>query len=431
MFDCYKSGDRAVIVHINFTKDSNELQDTSECKALVSSAGLRILRLITGSRSSPSPKYYVGEGKAQEVAATVECEGANVVVFNHILSPIQERNLQRLFQCRVIDKTGLVLDIFAKRARTYEGKLQVELARLRHISTRLVRGWSHLERQKGGIGLRGGPGETQLETDHRLLRERMKAILRRLDKVSRQRDQGRRARRRAEVLTISLAGYTNAGKSTLFNQITESSVYTAHQLFATLDPTLRRIDLKEAGTAILVDTVGFIRHLPHDLIAAFKATLQETREADILLHVVDASDEFFRENMNAVDSVLTEIEANDVPTLLVMNKIDRIDGKEPCIDRDHEGKPTRVWVSAAKGMGIKLLLRALTERLLGDMVVHTLCLPPAVQGKIRSLLYQMRAIQREEYDQQGNLTINICMQQRDWFKIRNSIPVDLLDFLVN
>ena len=326
MFDRYESGERAVLVHINFTQEG-EWEDLAEFEMLVSSAGVEALQVVTGSRQSPHPKYYVGEGKAQEIATAVQLTGAEIVIFNHSLSPAQERNLEALCKCRVLDRTGLILDIFAQRARTHEGKLQVELAQLRHISTRLIRGWTHLERQKGGIGLRG-PGETQLETDRRLLRDRIKAILRRLEKVAKQREQGRRARNRAEIPTISLVGYTNAGKSTLFNRITEAGVYAADQLFATLDPTLRKIELADVGPAILADTVGFIRHLPHDLVAAFKATLQETQEADILLHVVDASDERFRENIQAVHEVLEEIDAHEVPTLVVMNKIDNLEDQK-------------------------------------------------------------------------------------------------------
>ncbi|WPC74389.1 ribosome rescue GTPase HflX [Vibrio porteresiae] len=428
MFDRYESGERAVLVHINFTQEG-EWADLSECKMLISSAGVSTLRVVTGSRQTPHPKYYVGEGKAQEIADAVRDVSADVVIFNHALSPAQERNLERLCQCRVIDRTGLILDIFAQRARTHEGKLQVELAQLRHLSTRLIRGWTHLERQKGGIGLRG-PGETQLETDRRLLRERIKAILRRLEKVAKQREQGRRARNRADIPTVSLVGYTNAGKSTLFNRITEAGVYAADQLFATLDPTLRKIELADVGPAILADTVGFIRHLPHDLVAAFKATLQETQEADILLHVIDATDERFRENIDAVNGVLLEIDANEVPTLLVMNKIDNLEDPQPRIERDDEGMPKVVWLSAMEGIGIDLLFDALTERLASQIVEYTLRIPPQHLGRIRSIFFQMNCIKQEEYDPEGNLLITVRLQQVDWSRLEKREPAVLRDFIV-
>ncbi|KLV04868.1 MULTISPECIES: ribosome rescue GTPase HflX [Photobacterium] len=428
MFDRYESGEQAILVHINFTQEG-EWEDLSEFEMLVSSAGVNALRVVTGSRKTPHPKYYVGEGKAQEIAEAVRAEGAEIVLFNHSLSPAQERNLEQICKCRVLDRTGLILDIFAQRARTHEGKLQVELAQLRHISTRLIRGWTHLERQKGGIGLRG-PGETQLETDRRLLRERIKTILRRLDKVAKQRDQGRRARNRAEIPTISLVGYTNAGKSTLFNRVTDAGVYAADQLFATLDPTLRKIDVADVGTTILADTVGFIRHLPHDLVAAFKATLKETQDATLLLHVVDASDDRFRENIEAVDTVLEEIEANEVPSLVVMNKIDNLEGAEPRIERDDDGVPRRVWVSAIDGQGIDLLFEALTERLSGTMVKHTLRVPPQYIGRIRSKFYQMGCIISEEYDTDGSLKIDIRLPLAEWSRLQKRESTSLDDFIV-
>ena len=427
MFERYEAGEQAILVHVDFT-DEGAREDLAELKMLVSSAGANILSVMTCRRAVPQPKFFVGTGKADEIASEVKALGADLVIFNHALSPAQERNLERLFECRVLDRTSLILDIFAQRARTYEGKLQVELAQLRHLSTRLVRGWTHLERQKGGIGLRG-PGETQLETDRRLVRERITAILRRLEKVERQREQGRRARTRNEIPVVSLVGYTNAGKSTLFNRLTLSDVYAADQLFATLDPTLRSIELTDVGTVVLADTVGFIRHLPHDLVAAFKATLQETRDADLQLHVIDCVDERMADNMHQVQLVLKEIEADELPQLLIYNKLDAMTDGKPRIERDDLGKPVAVWLSALSGEGCELLQTALTELLLPGIAQVELCLPPE-EGYLRSLLYKMRIIDAEQHDENGEWRVRIRLPLSDWNRLLKQEGERLRAFIV-
>jgi len=426
LFERYDAGEQAVLVHIWFTQD-RDVEDLQEFETLVSSAGVESLQVVTGSRKAPHPKYFVGEGKAQEIADVVKATGASVVLFDHALSPAQERNLESLCQCRVVDRTGLILDIFAQRARTHEGKLQVELAQLRHLATRLVRGWTHLERQKGGIGLRG-PGETQLETDRRLLRNRISLILSRLSRVEKQREQGRQARAKADVPTVSLVGYTNAGKSTLFNTVTAADVYAADQLFATLDPTLRRLQITDVGEVVLADTVGFIRHLPHDLVAAFKATLQETRQASLLMHVIDAADLRVNENIDAVNEVLAEIEADEIPTLLIMNKIDMLEDFEPRIDRNEENMPVRVWLSAQTGAGVPLLWQALSERLAGEIASYELRLPPGA-GKLRSRFYQLQAIEREWNEEDGSTGMQIRMPIVDWRRMCKQEP-SVIDYIV-
>ncbi len=428
MFDRYQAGEQAVLVHLDFPDESSR-EDLTEFKMLVSSAGVNALTVVSGKRNSPHPKYFVGSGKAEEIAEAVQLFDANVILFNHSLSPSQEKNIEALCECRVVDRTTLILDIFAQRARTHEGKLQVELAQLRHISSRLIRGWTHLERQKGGIGLRG-PGETQLETDRRLLRERMMNIRKRLEKVEVQRQQGRRARARAELPTLSLVGYTNAGKSTLFNLLTKAQVYAADQLFATLDPTLRRIELDGVGRVVLADTVGFIRHLPHDLVAAFKATLTETREAELLLHVVDISDERRSENIEQVEQVLKDIDAGEVPQLVICNKIDNLDDIEARIDRDIEGIPIRVWLSAQANIGIELLFTALSERLGKQVVKHQLKIPPSA-GKLRGELYKLNCVTTEQFDEQGHCLIEVKLPAREWNRLLKSDYSNIEAFIEN
>ncbi|OUS32861.1 GTPase HflX ['Osedax' symbiont bacterium Rs2_46_30_T18] len=382
-----------------------------ELEELALSAGADPVEMLTGSRAKPSPKYFIGSGKLDELKQLVHQHEATLVIFNHAMSPAQERNVETELECRVLDRTGLILDIFAQRARTHEGKLQVELAQLEHMSTRLVRGWTHLDREKGGIGLRG-PGEKQLETDRRLLRERVKTINKRLQKVRTQREQGRKARARAEIATLALVGYTNAGKSSIFNKITAADVYAADQLFATLDPTLRRIELDDVGAAILVDTVGFIRHLPHKLVESFRATLQETTEAALLLHVIDCYDEERAKHIVEVDTVLSDIGAADVPVLQIYNKIDMLEGQGPRIDYDSEGRPARVWLSAVSGEGLDLMFKAITQLLSDDLIIEVIKVAPQY-GQLRSLLFAKGAVVSETIEENGDMLINVRVQRKD------------------
>ncbi|HEX7026980.1 MAG TPA: ribosome rescue GTPase HflX [Gammaproteobacteria bacterium] len=413
-------GERAILVNVDFgSGGAGQLQEFEE---LALSAGTRPVAAVSASRTAPHPRFYVGTGKAEEIQAVAKLHQAEVVLFNHELSASQERNLEKLLQCRVLDRPGLILDIFAQRARSFEGKLQVELAQLKHLSTRLVRGWTHLERQKGGIGLRG-PGETQLETDRRLIGRRIIQLQKRLEKVNQQRHQSRRARTRAEVPTVSLVGYTNAGKSTLFNRLTDAGVYVQDQMFATLDPTLRRISLPGTGAMVLADTVGFVRDLPHDLIAAFRSTLQETREAELLLHVVDAHDEERLFRIEQVNQVLAQIDAADVPQVIVYNKID-LNGLEPSLTRDAGGNVISVAVSAVTGAGMGLLFEVLAEFFRDRDYRGWIKLSPG-EGRQRSMLYEHGQVLDDQGDGDGGWLLRVRISGEQLRRL--GIPVDRIN----
>lgn len=394
------------MVHIDF-RSTEFNEDLDEFIELAASCGIQALDTITCHKNVPNPKYFIGAGKLEEIRQAIARHEAGVVIFNHIISPGQERNLERELGCRVIDRVELILDIFAQRARSYEGKLQVELAQLQHLSTRLIRGWTHLERQKGGIGLRG-PGETQLETDRRLIGKRIKTINARLEKVRSQRWQGAKKRMKSALPVISLVGYTNAGKSTLFNRLTGAGVYAADKLFATLDPTLRRCAVAPDTPVILTDTVGFIRHIPHDLINAFHATLEETRHADLLLHIIDVNDKQRHAHIEQVNQVVRQIGAGDIPQIEVYNKID-IEQYPSRAELDDQGRMYRVWISAHTGDGIELLQKAIHQHIAGGKHRHRLCLP-VTAAKLRAYLFNIGAVREEQIDEQGGWIMEVDME---------------------
>ena len=437
LFERSRRGETALLIqpHAGGKPDEGVVEEFAD---LARSAGATVAHLLHARIDRPNPATLIGSGKLEEAKVACDATGADLVLVNHQLTPVQERNLERALERRVVDRTGLILDIFSQRARSAEGKLQVELAQLKHMATRLVRGWTHLERQRGGsIGLRG-PGETQLETDRRLLQKRVEQLQRRLDKVEVQHTQMRRARVRSEMPRVALVGYTNAGKSTLFNAITGAEAYAADQLFATLDPTVRRIALP-GGAAMLADTVGFVRDLPHDLVAAFRSTLSEAREADLLLHVVDAADPHRDERIAQVDEVLEEIGAGDIPQLLVFNKIDRIEGAEPRHDRAmtedeigqglEETARERVWLSARDGLGLDVLRDALVLRLGLRRLVGSLALP-ARAGRLRARLYALDAVRREVHTDDGGWELDLDMAVADAEKLAAGPGGDLLEPLL-
>ncbi len=431
MFERPRGGERALLVGVGIGHPVDPY-DAAEFKALAASAGAIPVGMLLANRPKPDPKYFVGTGKAEEIRARAVELSAEVVLVDQELSPSQERNLEKLTGCRVLDRNGLILDIFAQRARSFEGKLQVELAQLSHLATRLVRGWTHLERQKGGIGLRG-PGETQLETDRRLIAKRIRTLQGRLEKLARQRDTGRHVRREVPVPTVALVGYTNAGKSTLFNRLTGSDTYVADQLFATLDPTVRRVKLEGVGEVVLADTVGFVRQLPHELIAAFRSTLQEAREADLLLHVVDASDPLRSERITQVREVLAGIGAGAIRELTVFNKIDlksdSTPAETPHVVAGPDGLPVQVWVSSVTGAGIDELRTAMVDAVRPDRILSTLhlMLPAAA---VRSDLYRRNAVRAERQRDDGSWELDVELDSAEMAKILGGRGVNLLKTLV-
>ena len=423
MFERPRSGERAVLVRLGIGAQV-DAEDLQEFTQLAVSAGAQPVATVTGRRDRPDPRFFMGSGKADEVRLVAEETAADVILVDHALSPSQERNLEQLTGRRVLDRNGLILDIFAQRARSFEGKLEVELAQLKHIATRLVKGWTHLERQKGGIGMRG-PGETQLETDRRLIGQRVRVLTRRLEKIQQQRETGRQMRAEIPVPSLALVGYTNAGKSTLFRSLTGADAYVADQLFATLDPTVRRLTLPGGTTVVAADTVGFIRELPHELVAAFQSTLTEAREATLLMHVVDASDARRDDHIAEVDKVLEEIGAREIPQIIVYNKIDRLE-LEPRIDRDEEGRAQAVWISAEKRLGLDVLASAVSERIARFARLARVSVP-ASAGALRSRLYAAKAVREERSSEDGSIELLVELPDVELLTLARTSGVQILE----
>ena len=423
MFERPRTGERAVLVRLGLGAQVDP-EDLQEFRQLAVSAGAEPVATVTGRRDRPDPRFFMGSGKADEVRVVAEDNAADIILVDHALSPSQERNLEKLTGRRVLDRNGLILDIFAQRARSFEGKLEVELAQLKHMATRLVRGWTHLERQKGGIGMRG-PGETQLETDRRLIGQRVRVLTRRLEKIQQQRETGRQMRAEIPVPSLALVGYTNAGKSTLFRSMTGADAYVADQLFATLDPTVRRITLPGGTVVVAADTVGFIRELPHELVAAFQSTLTEAREATLLLHVVDASDPRRDDHIAQVDSVLGQIGASEIPQIIVYNKIDRLE-VQPRVDRDAEGRPTAVWISAEQRLGLDLLAGAIAERI-SRFARQARLRMPASAGALRSRLYASKAVREEHSTEDGSIELVVELPDGELLLLARTPGVQILE----
>ena len=423
MFERPRIGERAVLVRLGVGAPVDP-EDLEEFTQLALSAGARPVATVTGRRERPDPRYFLGSGKAEELRDVARETEADLILVDHALSPSQERNLEKLIERRVLDRNGLILDIFAQRARSFEGKLEVELAQLKHIGSRLVRGWTHLERQKGGIGLRG-PGETQLETDRRIIAQRVRVLTRRLTKIKQQRETGRQTRAEIPVPSLALVGYTNAGKSTLFRALTGADAYVADQLFATLDPTVRRIHLPGGTAVVVADTVGFIRELPHELVAAFQSTLTEARAATLLLHMVDASNPRREEQTEAVNEVLEEIGASAIPQLLLYNKIDRL-AEPPRIDRDPDGRAIAVWISAEKRTGLDLLTAAVAERL-SRLARRARLKVPASAGALRSRLYAARAVREESTGADGSIELAVELPDPELLALARTAGVQILE----
>ena len=423
MFERPRSGERALLVRIGLGAQVDP-EDLEEFTQLAVSAGAEPVATVTGRRERPDPRFFVGSGKAEELKHAAEAGEADVILIDHALSPSQERNLEKLTGRRVLDRNGLILDIFAQRARSFEGKLEVELAQLRHIGSRLVRGWSHLERQKGGIGMRG-PGETQLETDRRLIAQRVRVLTRRLEKIKQQRETGRQMRAEIPVPSLALVGYTNAGKSTLFRALTGADAYVANKLFATLDPTVRRITLPGGTPVVAADTVGFIRELPHELVAAFQSTLTEAREATLLLHVIDASDPRRDEHIAQVNEVLAEIGADSIPQIIVYNKIDRLQ-RPAATERDEAAMPSAVWISAEKRLGLDLLVGAIAERL-SRFARRARVRLPAGAGALRSRLYAAKSVRDERTADDGSIELTVELPDIEILALARTAGVQILE----